>query len=787
MRSNNVDFNNISSWLDKAAKASGRNINSANAKRLLATTLAAETGNQFYQTGADPLAEIPNAEGGSARGYFQIQPDTAMDLLDRMSTRKPELHKYITGLAPGVERDSLISRAKFMDKDDPIPAGQLEQNQYWRDNYNSNPVKTPIKDQEAWDRIKLNQHYWGQQGLAQTMGGAQAPVAQAPIPQQLDMQGASPIPPRLDVANNLFNSQYPATEFFKELAYSPKGKEEMYNIDAGPTLANTTAGKTARMIRKNLVDPFRDLGRIMERGYNGEASLEDAQMFAMTAISGGVPGGLPAGATGAGSVTRTSMPFSSRLSKLIDHGKVGDRVFPPGTPLRTLKNKISNDKVLLEEFGHFFGEIPEEGTLGELRGLMGDRLRPEQAMKKTVLTGDDVQYRNYGKFRTQGGDNYQEVLYNDMTHSFDADHFHGLKIEDSRGSKGLAGHRRGHSTPYTDEAGNFTVKGAENLTAKERTDFIQPATERIQRRIDEGMLTEEEGNLLLGEFTEEVLKRQDPDYVPSRSFQLEETQSDLHQTASKAGGYQGDKHIVDEQIKVRKVVDDFTKAEDTIWNSHTPKIVELQEEVDVIKAQQREARNILVATTDEKLIQHNQEKMTALAKELDQKTDKMYEMMETRSKELQSLNEVYPYTQEEIDNARGKLFDLDNTPKPAPYKKSWVQMHVDDHIVDAIESGHDAITWTTGETQARRNHFVDDNGKLTAGAKYYLDTYDKRIVKHFEKKYGVTPTKRLIPDSNSFNGAQEVWHVPINDKMRLLMKNKKRIPMAKIDRFRAFG
>lgn len=523
------------------------------------------------------------------------------------------------------------------------------------------------------------------------------------------------------------------SELIKELSFEPS-KKQMFDVGFGATPMDTFGGKLGRMGRKWVIDPARHLGDVMAGyGETGEIKASDALDIAAGGIGAGWGGGLPAGATGAGSITRTKLPFTSRLSKLFEQGKIGDRVIHPKTPMGDLGKAIQGDRVLREEMDHMRSHMSVYDaetleTMAKKYAVEKKYIAQEEILDKVKLTGDDVQYgdKDWPKFKEQGGWDYEETLLRNPKIDYDAGHFNSDLSEISGAGKfanslseGLAAHRRGHTTQVSDAEGRM-FKDRNKLSHRDFDELISPAHQKVYDRYLDGEITFLEYDEMLYQITHQtkLKKRARPDDIVNH---ITELQTDLHQQASKSGGYR-------DTDKLRENVKKWKDDRDQIIQEMGGSIERFNSRLEKTELGER------------------------------------YDKIERRLAEAKRAPELTPYT-----------------------KDTW-KIHLQDQLAETVDKGHSGLTWTTGETQAKRNaKWID--GKIIPEGKHYTELYDKKMINYFKKEFGITPEKRLIPDKNSTGGMQRVWYVPINRAIKLKMRNRKNLPMAMspIDRFKSYG
>jgi len=120
-------MDNISTWLDNMAEATGKPVNSSDAKRLMQMIHGIES-----NFGTDMR---PNPKS-TASGPFQIL-DSTRDWLenDYLPNKQPAMSKYISGLPAGAERDLGLARTKLWSKEGGIPTTDKGKHDYYRENY----------------------------------------------------------------------------------------------------------------------------------------------------------------------------------------------------------------------------------------------------------------------------------------------------------------------------------------------------------------------------------------------------------------------------------------------------------------------------------------------------------------------------------------------------------------------------------------------------------------------------------------------------------------------------
>jgi len=193
-------------------------------------------------------------------------------------------------------------------------------------------------------------------------------------------------------------------ELVDELSYTPT-PSGYFDVGTGGSQMQTLGGKLGRLGRKWLVDPVTDLGRIMgEWQDTGKLSAQDASEFAGLGMGLGWPGGLPEGATGAGSITRTKLPFTSQLAKFLGEGEIGGTKLSPKTPMSEVWNLLKKKgRTIMNEVQHFGGDDDllrayELGTaraperLYELMAGARPGKFPENTIQKEVFSGPDTFY-----------------------------------------------------------------------------------------------------------------------------------------------------------------------------------------------------------------------------------------------------------------------------------------------------------------------------------------------------------------------------------------------------------
>ena len=816
---------NVSSWLDNMAKQTGLDVNSPTAKRLMDLTMGIEShfGKFRKQIG-----------GGPAEGIFQIEPKTRKDIFRYARTMQPAIYKHLQSLPKGDEKDTVLARTKYYMKTGKLPESDEELSDYWKVNFQGGGAKG------ATAAEALARYQERPRALEVPKESIQVPKEPMQVPSNVVNPINMGTPPswktRISSAmgqvdqglTDTFMGAYQGPkEAIQELTHRP-APEDVFNIDKGGSQVMTPTGKLARVARKWGPDMAYRLGDIMQ-GFqeNQEMPASDAAEFAMMGLLGGEPGGLPAGTTGAGSITKTKLPFTSRLSKFLERGMIGDRVVSPKTKMGELAGMIGKDPVLAEEFhypqialrqnleraGESYDKAPlskmKEKYLnapGDYAATIKEEVAPELAIDKYTLTGDDTQYDHFEGLREVSDHNYQEVVYKDPTLSYTGPHFFkdisDVNPEFSPLSEGYVGHRRGGTTSSSELPG-YSMDEIAQIRKEQgvKTTKLDEISQAIQREIEQSQneiiesprvtaLKDDYNQAIannnwdeVGRLSEEITKYADephPDIntnlldlskqqfevnreigiledklerpserkmfelekAPDDTYQVTESQSDLHQQASKAGGYSGEKSTYKRRYAMKEFIDGYIKE--------NPDFEEVLGKLD---------KALKILTDPE--IEHE---------------SVIYENAHERYKDARK------YLTKFHEKAYKTSDRLATTPPQRHlHAKQYWQTQLRDAMSDAVQMGMDHFTWTTGKTQAVRNK------KTGETAAKYFNQYDKDFVKFMKKEFGVTPGKRFIPDLNHEGGLQEVWHIPITDAIKKLMKNAHHIPMAKIDKFRAFG
>ena len=94
----------------------------------------------------------------------------------------------------------------------------------------------------------------------------------------------------------------------------------------------------------------------------------------------------------------------------------------------------------------------------------------------------------------------------------------------------------------------------------------------------------------------------------------------------------------------------------------------------------------------------------------------------------------------------------------APYKKDWYKILARDLVRDAVEKGHDGVTWTTAKVQRERWRGMEEKAYQK-----FDDLYDRRLVKFFKNEYGVEPTKRVVDNPASSIDPEDVRIVRLHN------------------------
>ena len=121
-----------------------------NIVNLLAETMAVESdyGKYNYQM-----------NGGPARGFYQMEPDTLNDLRWNYIRYHPEYTRYLYGTLLDLDYATIIATLQYLRFNEPIPSTRLERAYYWKKHWNTRLGKGTVKQYLDKSSLHIGEPY----------------------------------------------------------------------------------------------------------------------------------------------------------------------------------------------------------------------------------------------------------------------------------------------------------------------------------------------------------------------------------------------------------------------------------------------------------------------------------------------------------------------------------------------------------------------------------------------------------------------------------------------------